>query len=127
MQSERQYRQRIDRAIGRRGPLLSKTWRRVLWSGAIALPAAILAFGIADHPAIPDSVRFVISPGLALGFRLTSPQPCGGILDCMSTLADRVGQIGEITIAVNTFVFGLLIFGAATTVSALKPKRSDTM
>jgi hypothetical protein len=88
---------------------------------------AILAFVISDTAALPDWIRVAVSPGWVLGSRLTEQQPCGAFLDCMGELAREVGQAAEIILAVNIVIYGLLIFGIANTISALKRKQSDTV
>lgn len=127
MPSTREYRQGINRTPGHRAPRLGAIWKRAIWSGIIALPSAILALVISDNPSMPNALRYVISPGLLVGFRVTKLQPCGRIVDCIVALAGQVGQMLKITLEVNFVVYGLLFFGIATTISALKPERLDTM
>jgi hypothetical protein len=127
MRPTREYRQGINRTSGHKAPLRGATWRRALWSGIIALPTAILALVISDNTSIPDALRYLISPGLLVGFRVTKLQPCGGMADCMVALAVQVGQLLKITLAVNFVLYGLLFFGIATAISALKPERLDTV
>jgi hypothetical protein len=127
MRPTREYRRGINRTSGPQAPLRGATWRRAIWSGIIALPTAILALVISDNTSIPNALRYLISPGLLVGFRVAKLQPCGGILDCMVALAGQLGQMLKITLAVNLVLYGLLFFGIATAISALKPERLDTM
>jgi hypothetical protein len=125
--STTRYREKLDRVVGHQRPLLNAAWKRAIGSALAALPTAILAFIISDKAAIPDWLRHAISPGWVLSLRLTRPLPCGGFLDCINELGRQVGQGVEIILLVNVVIYGLLIFGFATTVSALTHKRSHTI
>jgi hypothetical protein len=113
--------------MGSRPPLLNTTSKRALCSALLAIPTAILAFLISDKAEIPDWLRYALSPGWTFGFHSTKPQLCGGIFDCIGELTREISQAAEIALTVNVVIYGLLIFGVMTTISALKAKRPDTM
>ena len=104
------YRQRISRAIGHRPPLLSALHKQTILSTCLALLAAILSFAICDSPLVPDGIRYVICPGGWLGLHFTTPQACGSFLDCLGEVAGPAGQMFEITVAVNTVAFSVVLF-----------------
>jgi hypothetical protein len=106
--------------LGRRAPLLSATWRRGIGSAAFSLPVAILAFTVADKGHISDWLRAVICPGWSVGLGVVHGEPCGGLLDCMEIVASAAGRAAGVIIAVNAAVYGLLIFGIATVLAALR-------
>jgi hypothetical protein len=121
------YREKLDRVVGRQQPLLSAAWKRVIWSSLAALPTAVLAFTVSDKAPIPNWLRHLISPGWVLGLRLARGRPCGGFLDCLLEVARTAGQATEIIVAVNIVIYGSLIFGTATTISALRRKNAEPM
>jgi hypothetical protein len=98
--------------------MLGATSKRALVSALVSIPTACLAFGIADKASIPNWMRLVISPGVLIGFRFISPQPCGGLLDCLVQVMDGYARCAQLTCVVNAVLYGLLIFGIVTTVSA---------
>jgi len=81
---------------------------------------ALLALAITDNTAIPNWLRFLMSPGWSVGLRLSSGEACGGILDCLAQVGAAVGRAAEIAWAVNAILYGLMIFGIATTVTVLR-------
>ena len=116
--------QRIERAIGNRPPILGAASRRAIISMLLSIPTALLAFTISDKAPIPDWLRLLISPGVLIGFRFTHPQPCGGLLDCLVQAVGAYAKGAEIACVINAIVYGLLIFGVATTLS-VHSRRAD--
>jgi hypothetical protein len=92
--------------------------RRVILSGVIAIPAAWLAVAVTVHN-ISNWPRAAISPGSLIAFRLVEVEPCGGILGCLFAPA-AVSQAANIALAVNAILYGFLVFGIATVISALR-------
>jgi len=111
-------RERIERVLGCRQPMLSPTAKRAVRSALLAVPMGFAAFGIADKAAIPDWLRVVISPGVLIGFRFVQQQVCRGLLDCLGQALGAYAKGAEIASIVNAVLYGFLIFGVATTVSA---------
>jgi len=113
------YRQQIERVIGIRPPVLSATSKRAILSALLSIPTALLAFAIADKASVPDWFRLVISPGLLVGFRFAQLQRGGGLLDCLVQVMSTYAKGAEIACVVNALLYGPVIFGVATVVSAL--------
>lgn len=103
--------------------LLGPTAKRAIFSAILALPISLLAFVVSDKALIPDALRVLISPGWAVALRLAHLFPgesCGGLFDCLVQIGYAAGREAEIILFVNTIIYGLLIFGIVTTVSALR-------
>jgi len=107
--------ERIERVIGRRPPILGPTSRRAVVSALVAIPVGFTAFGIADKAPIPDWLRFVISPGVLVAFRFVEQEACKGLLDCLVQALGAYAKGAGIACIINAFVYGILIFGIATT------------
>jgi hypothetical protein len=84
-------------------------------SALLSIPTALLAFMVADKAPIPDWLRLLISPGLLVGFRFVQPQPCGGLLDCFVQVMGAYARGAEMACVINAILYGLMIFGVATT------------
>ena len=112
------HRQRMERVIGNRPPVLGATSKRAIASALLSIPAALLAFTIADKAPVPDWLRLLISPGVLVGFRFAQPQPCGGPLDCLVQVMGTYAKGAEMACVINAILYGLLIFGVATMLSA---------
>jgi hypothetical protein len=108
----------MKRVIGNRPPLLGGTAKRAIASALLSIPAALLAFTVADRAPVPYWLRLLISPGVLVGFRFAQPQPCGGLLDCLVQIMGTYAKGAEIACVINATLYGLLIFGVTTTLSA---------
>jgi hypothetical protein len=98
--------------------------KRLLHSVVLAALCALIATGISDSAVVPDFFRYAISPGTAVAVRVVhveaSHRGMGVFLDALNWY----GSVMSFAFAVNAILYGLLIFGVMTTISAMTEKNS---
>ncbi|MFB3924103.1 MAG: hypothetical protein ACE145_20460 [Terriglobia bacterium] len=78
--------------------------KRVIGSAALGVLIAIILVANTDNPSVPQSVRFILSPGLPLAM----------YADVQGSFEDRVSKVVGIIFFVDACFYGTLIFIAAT-------------
>jgi hypothetical protein len=92
----------------------------------LALPCTWIAISISDNVTVPDSVRYVISPGTMLGMHLvmqpthdSSLQPTFSLRGTIDQLLDQLGRWFAIAFFTDMAFYSMLIFGFVTVARAL--------
>ena len=118
-------RQSLSRVLGYKPLRMGSGLKRVFQSVALAVPCALFATGISDSAVVSDFVRYAISPGTAVAVRIVhvkaSHRGMGVFLDALNWY----GSVMSLAFAVNAILYGLLIFGIMTTISAMTDKNSN--
>ncbi len=83
------------------------------------------ATGISDSTAVSELFRYVISPGTALAVRVVHLEPSHRGLGVFLDALNLYGKVMSFAVTVSVLLYGLLIFGTMTTISALSEKNSD--
>jgi hypothetical protein len=86
----------------------------------------MIATAISDSTAVSDFLRFAISPGTALAVRVVRVEPSHRGLGVFLDALNWYGRAMSFAFMVNTVLYGLLIFGITTTISALAKKLNDS-
>ena len=81
----------------------------------LAVPFTWIALSVSDNVTVPDSVRYILSPGTMLGLHV-SMQPTHS----WHEMADRLNQWFAIAFFTDMAFYTMLIFGVATVTRALK-------
>jgi hypothetical protein len=114
-------RQPLSRVLGYRPVPISAGLKRAIWSSALAVLCAIIATAISDSTAVSDLFRYAISLAVRVVRVEPSHRGLGVFLDALNWYARTM----LFAFMVNTVLYGLLIFGTKTTISALSKKPSD--
>jgi hypothetical protein len=86
----------------------------------------VFATAISDTAAVSDFLRYAISPGTALAIRVVRVEPSHRALGVVFLDAlNWYGRAMSFALMVNAVLYGLLIFGIMTTVSASAKRPSD--
>jgi len=93
----------------------------------LALPCTWIAISISDNVTVPDSVRYVISPGTMLGMHLvmhpthdSSLQPTFSLRGSIDQLLDDLGRWFAIAFFTDMAFYSMLIFGLVKVTRAVK-------
>jgi hypothetical protein len=97
----------------------------VIWSSVLAVPCATIATAISDSTAVSDFFRYAISPGTTLAVRIVRVEPSHRGLGVFIDALNWYGRAMSFALVVNVVLYGLLIFGMVTTISALGKRPSD--
>jgi hypothetical protein len=97
----------------------AETMKRVLAAAILAIPLAFVAFGIAEHAPIPNSLRFIISPGNLLFIR-TFDRAAIRYLGSVPSLGASMWA----TLLINTVYIMILILGLFRLVTQIERHRT---
>ncbi len=111
--------------LGYRAVTISAGLKRAIWSSALAVLCAMIATAVSDRAAVSDFLRYAISPGTALAIRVVRVEPSHRGLGVFLDASNWYGRALSFALMVNAVLYGLLIFGIMTTVSALAKRPSD--
>ena len=89
--------------------------KALLLSVLLCVPCAWIATAIADNPSVPDTVRYVVSPGTMLGLHLTQTPT-----HTFHEMMDQLGRFATVALLTNMLFYGMLTFGFATVTSAFR-------
>jgi hypothetical protein len=118
-------RQPLSRVLGYKPLTISAGLKRVICSVALAIPCGLIATGISDRAAISRFLRYAVSPGTALAVRVIRVEPSHRGLGVFLDALHWYGTVMSFAFLVNAILYGLFIFGAMTTISALTAKNFE--
>ena len=85
-----------------------------------ALHVSLVSDVVSSDTAVSDGFRYVFSPGTMLALRLGRVEPSHRGVGVFIDALNWYGRAMSFALVVNAILYGLLIFGIVTTLSAIK-------